>query len=487
MTQSSPHLSAHPPQTPRPAVAVVGFMVLLELVSGIDQGMFPALLPTIGRHYGITPGAVTWVSAVPLLGAAVTVPVLAKFGDMYGHRRMLRIAAVCTLAASLVLVLAPNYPLFLVGRLLLAPMAAWLPLEIAIVSDRLSGVAARRAIGLMAGSLSLGAALGGLVGGYLQDLTGELAVTLAFPTGMIALCCLVTQFLIPESATRAARRIDTAGFVGIGIGLLFLQFGLMAVQAKGWGSPLVVVPLVVSAVVLVLWARWELRAPEPAIDLRMLAHRRMWPVQLGAVLFGMALFGNQSSLTTFLGAQPEQAGYGLGLSALAIGWVTLPSAALCMVGAAVNSRVASRIGLRGSLSLGGVLVAAGFLALTVAHADRVEVTVSTSVFGLGFGLLLAAMPALVAEVAPAGTTGIAAGVYNTVRVLGGSVVAGAFSVVLGTMVLTRTRIPTEQAYQVIWIGCAVMGLLITLLTAATRRSAGDAAEPRPAAPAATLG
>ncbi|MGW1327899.1 2,3-bisphosphoglycerate-dependent phosphoglycerate mutase [Streptomyces antibioticus] len=90
----------------------------------------------------------------------------------------------------------------------------------------------------------------------------------------------------------------------------------MAAPAKGWGSALTVGSLALSAAVLVAWQRWELRTPEPAIDLRMPARRGRWPVQLGAVLFGMPLFGNQSTLTTFLGARPDTASYGLAPSPL---------------------------------------------------------------------------------------------------------------------------------------------------------------------------
>ncbi|MGW1327900.1 hypothetical protein ACWD64_35865 [Streptomyces antibioticus] len=117
MRQSSPSLSTPPSPTLRSRTgAMIGFMVLLELTSGIDQGMFPTLLPTIGEPYGVGAGSLVWVSAAP---AAVSVTVLAGLGDRYGHRRMLRIAAACTLVASILLVVAPTYELFLVRRLLL--------------------------------------------------------------------------------------------------------------------------------------------------------------------------------------------------------------------------------------------------------------------------------------------------------------------------------------------------------------------------------
>ncbi|MFD0509498.1 MULTISPECIES: MFS transporter [Streptomyces] len=451
--------------------AVVGFMVLLELVSGIDQGMFPTLFTTIGQTYHVTPSQIIWVAVLPLLCGAVSVPVLSKLGDMYGHRRMLRLATALALIANVLMALAPNYPMFLLGRFFQGVITAWLPLEIAIVKDRLSGRAARRAIGLLAGSLSLGVAVGGLVGGYLQNATHNLTATLFVPVGMVALSCLVTQFLISESRARAARRIDTPGFVGIAIGLAALQFALFEISKEGWASPIVLGSLIVAFFVLAAWARWELKTQEPAIDLRMLTRRTMWPAQLGAVLFGMALYGNNSSLTPFLGASRSQVGYGLDLSPLAIGWTTLPAAVLGMAGAILNSRIAARIGLRGAASLGGLLIAIGFITLTAMHSSWTEVAVATGVFGFGFGMLLAAMPALVAEAAPPESTGIATGIYNTVRVLGGSVIGGAFSIILASMVLAHTKIPSVHAYQVIWLVCAAMGLLLATLTALTGRAA----------------
>lgn len=67
--------------------AVVGFLVVVELTSGVIQGYFTPLYTDIARHLGIHDADVNWFEAAQLLVSAVTVPVLARLGDIVGHKR----------------------------------------------------------------------------------------------------------------------------------------------------------------------------------------------------------------------------------------------------------------------------------------------------------------------------------------------------------------------------------------------------------------
>jgi MFS family permease len=77
-------------------------------------------------------------------------------------------------------------------------------------------------------------------------------------------------------------------------------------------------------------------------------------------------------------------------------------------------------------------------------------------------------PSLVAERAPAGQTGIAAGIYNTLRTLAGGIAGGLFAVVLSNVLLAGSSLPSE-AYRVVWLTCAVSGLLAAWLVLFARR------------------
>lgn len=445
-------------------------MVVLEIFSGVDQGLYAPLFNVIGKEFGVSPGDLVWVASLPLLFGAMTVPLLSRLGDMYGHRMMLRISAAIALFASICMAVAPTYGIFLIGRTFQGVISVWLPLEIAIVTTLFSTMDARRTIGLLAGTLTFGVAAGSLAGGYIYDWTGSLRFTLWVPVVLVIACCVATWF-IPESTARAPRNLDIPGFAGLALGIALLQFALFQAPRQGWGSTIVVSLLATGLIVILLWILWELKTKEPAIDVRMLSVRTMWPMQLSAMFFGMAMYGNQASIVQFLGASQEKVGYGFDLDPRTLALVVLPSAVVGAFGAANSARMSRRIGLRLLAQIAAATVAAGFLSLTLFHSSISMVVVATIIFGGGFGVLMGSIPSLISEQAPKDSVGLAAGMYNSVRVLGGALIGGVFAAVLQSMLVTGTKIPTVDAYKVIWIGCAILAILVAALISFGPRSA----------------
>lgn len=471
MTVSPPPPKAAAARSAAPARigAVVGFMAFVELTSGIFQGFVPPLLPSIATWHHVSAGDIALVTSLQLLAAAVCVPVLTKLGDMYGHRRMLRLALVVVVLGSLLVAWAPSYEALLVGRLLTGPLSAWLPLEIAITRDKVQGEPGRRAIGLLVGCLTGGVALGSLLAGPVEDLLGGVRPALLVLTVLAALALGCALFLIPETSTRAARRIDVVGFVGLAVALLLLQYGLSQTSKLGWGSSAVLGCLLGGIAVLAVWTWWELRIEQPAVDLRVIGNRSMWPVQLAAMLFAIALFGSQSPNSTFLATDPDETSYGFGLDTTGIALITLPSQIVSVIGASLHSRLAARIGLHRTIATGAALLAVGYGALCVAHGHPASFALTTTLVGCGVGLMSGGFPSLVAERAPAGQTGIAAGIYNTLRTLAGGIAGGLFAVVLSNVLLAGSSLPSAEAYRVVWLTCAVSGLLAAWLVLFARR------------------
>lgn len=137
----------------------VGFLVVMELSSGVLQGWFTPLLEAIGTRWHVDTAQLNWVTDMYMLMTVVFVPIIGRLGDAYGHKRMLAITAVAVTAGSVVVAIAPSYELFLLGRALQAPLAAFLPLEFAIVRER-QPEKAGRSIGLLISALTFGAAVG---------------------------------------------------------------------------------------------------------------------------------------------------------------------------------------------------------------------------------------------------------------------------------------------------------------------------------------
>jgi MFS family permease len=298
---------------------LVGFLFLVELVSGILQGYYVPLIPTLVRHLGIETASYNWFEAAQLLLSALVVPFLAKLGDMFGHKRILLISTVLTAGATWWLAFADTFPTFLIAFALQGFYVVWLPLEVALIFDRGRQTGrgpsqTRRAAGFLVVALEAGAIIGDLAGGNLIDVFGHnVALTLTVPAIAVTLVFFAIFFGVPESQPLPGRSLDGRGFILLTIGLLLVTAGLAFLRIAGPGAWWVYAMMTAGVLVFVPWTRFELRRPDPAIDIRVFRQPNMWPVQITAGLVGISLLGAQAPLSTFAGADPKS-GAGLGLS-----------------------------------------------------------------------------------------------------------------------------------------------------------------------------
>jgi len=454
---------------------LIGWFILVELVSGILQGYYVPLFSDIVVSLGIHDSDVNWFEAAQLLLSALVVPVMAKLGDMYGHKRILLIAAVLTAGASWWVAFAGTFWSFLAAWALQGFYVVWLPLEIALIFERgrrqQRGVSTtRRAAGLLVVGLQAGAIIGALAAGRIFAATADLTTTLIVPAVAVTLIALVIWIAVPESTPEPGRSLDTWGFVILAWGLLLVTGGLawmrmigeLSLGADAWGW---VIGLVVAGIAVFVWfVFYELRQTDPAIDIRVLRRPEMWPVQATAFLVGISLLGAQGPLSTYAGTD-SALGYGLGLDATErsnlIG-VYLVSLIIGAVLFAVTSRKASP---RIVLIVAALLVGVGYALFLPFHLELWQVLLNLSIAGLGCGALVGAMPAAAAAAAPAGQTGIASALTNTTKTIGGTFSSAVFGVVLaaGVGVAASQTAASLGGYMTVWAICAAGGFLAAAL------------------------
>ncbi len=448
---------------------LIGWFILVELTSGILQGFYVPLFSDIVAHLGVTDADVNWFEAAQLLLSALVVPVLAKLGDMYGHKKILLIAAILTAGASWWLVFAGSFWTFLIAWALQGFYVVWLPLEIALIFERgrvqERGVSlTRRAAGLLVVGLQAGAIIGALAAGRIFAATGDLTVTLTIPAIAVTLIAVVIWLGVPESEPLPGRRLDTGGFVILAMGLLLITSALTFLRLNGPGFVWTWVLLVAGLAAFVVFVRYELRQDDPAVDVRVLARPEMWPVQATAFLVGISLLGAQGPLSTYAGTD-SSLGYGLGLDATdrsnVIG-VYLVSLIVGAVLFAVTSRKGSpRLILIGASALVGI----GYLLFLPFHLQLWQVLLNLSIAGLGSGALVAALPSAAAAAAPRGQTGISSALTNTTKTIGGTFASAIFGVVLavGAGTVASQTAASLGGYITVWAVCAAGGFLAAVL------------------------
>ncbi|MEU6660029.1 MFS transporter [Streptomyces sp. NPDC046821] len=464
--------------------SVVGFLVFIELCSGILQGAVPVVVPLIGNDLHVSAGDLNWVNSVFLLVAGISVPLLSRLGDIYGHRRMIRITMLIVVVGSVIVATANSFGVLLIGRALQGVFACWLPLDFAIVRDRVQKERVGAAIGMLVGALTLGATLGTLGMGVLSREVHNVHGLLLLPVGAILLCLPVAFRLIPESVTRAVCRIDWAGAALLSSGLAAVMFGMAMAKNAGLGTT--AGALALGAVLLALFVRTELRAPQPLVDVRLMARPSMALLYGLSFLTGAVLYGAQTANPSFF-ATPRSLGFGFGMSAFGISLLAaVPLVAMAGAGAGAD-RVVRRFGPQRTLIGGFTLVAAAYLGMVFAHHAPWQLAVLGGVSGIGIGTAIATLPTLLMRHLPADQTGIGTGMYNTLKTLAGSMAGAAFAAAMNRLVVDAhgTHVASESAYVTVWASCGALALLGVVVARRVGRTRSRA-EGRPAAEAALV-
>ncbi len=451
---------------------VVGFLAFVEFTSGVLQGYYTPMLTNIARHLGIHDADVNWLEGTQLMLSALVVPAFAKFGDMIGHKRMLLISTAITGAAAFVLPFTDSFAVFLIGWALMGFYVVWLPLEIALIWLRARRMQGRstitaRAAGLLVAALESGAIIGALAGGALVDAL-PLSVVLLVPAVMIVICFVVVLFGVRESPEPTGGVFDTTGLVLISLALIAFTGGLSLLRLNGPADPLSWLVVALGVALVVPFVLWELRQDDPLIDVRMFRSPALGPVFLTAGLFGVSVLGAQAPLSTFARTDPAVYGYGLGTTGFATSLI-IGVYLVAMITGALLYPVASRLATpRISLIVAAVLVGIGFLLFLPLHSTYLQVIVNMVVVGLGSGALVAALPAAAASAAAHTQTGVATGLTNSVKTVGGAIASCVFGIALLNSVASTGAAAEGTAgsfagYLTVWVVCGVTALAAAAL------------------------
>lgn len=464
-----------------PLAGVVGALVVVEATSGVIQGYYIPLLPDIARNLGINDADVNWFEAAQLLLSAIVVPLLARLGDMIGHRKVLIGSLVVTGAASWAIAFSGQFWLFTLVWAVQGFYVVWLPMNVAIIHARARKYENTAELTAKGAGIIVVALEGGAIGGAL--LAGELGgrlplwAALSVPAALVTVALIVVLFKVEDPGVRAGGRIDSLGTALLSISLLAITGGLALVRVDGF-TPWVWGMLLAGAALLWIFVRVELHKDEPVIDMRLIARPTVWPVILTSALFGVSVLGGQGPLSTFAGTDPEVNGYGLGLEAAQRSYLIGAYVFSLLVGAAAYSRVSRALSPRLVLIGASVLVATGYLLLLPFHGGVPIVTALMVVAGIGSGALVAALPATAAAAAPPHQTGVATGLTNTTKTLGGAFASAVFALALASGIDDPDATAASlTGYQTVWAICGLTALAAVAALLTVPKVAFTAADP----------
>jgi MFS transporter, DHA2 family, methylenomycin A resistance protein len=410
----TPHGSA----TAALTAAVLGFFVIT-----LDAMVVNVALPAIRTDLsgGIT--GLQWVVDGYTLMFAASLLSAGSLGDRIGARRAFGLGLAVFVASSVACGLAPNLGVLIAARLVQgAGAAAMMPSSLTLIREAYPDPVARgRAIALWTIGGSVAAAAGPVAGGALSLASWRMIFFINLPVGVAAL------FLLARVARSPRRTVpfDYTGQIAAAVAMGALTFGTIEAGADGFGAPKVLTALTVAVAALAVFVAAQARGKHPMVPLDLLRNRTMVISCGTGFAFVAGCYGMTFIYSLYLQEQR-------GLSSLATGLVFLPMALLSGVVAPFAARLAERYGPAVPIVAGLLLMGAALTALAALPTSAPTWLLALVMIPVGIcgPLAIAPTTARLLESVPTHRSGVAGGVFNTSRQVGGALAVAVFGALI---------------------------------------------------------
>lgn len=409
--------------------------VLGSIVVFVDSTVVNVALPAIADDLGGGMAGQQWLNGAYLLTLGALLLVGGTLGDRYGRRRMFAIGLIGFGVTSLLCAIAPTIATLVFARALQGAAGALLvPNTLGLIVAKFPPDQRGGAIGSWTAWSGIAAVAGPLVGGVIID-NASWRWIFAINVVPVVAALLIVARLDARNDEPTPRHIDLLGATLGTLGLAGPVFALIEQPHRGWGDPMILIPLIAGILLLVAFVMVERRERQPMLPLELFAMRNF-------------SVGNIATLTIYggLGAAPfflvlflqQVAGY----SALDAGLATLPMTVLMFLLSKRFGALSDRWGPRFFMAAGPIVSAVGIALYTRVEADAdyvTQVLPAVVVFGLGLSLTVAPLTATVLGGVPEQEAGMASAINNAVARVGGLLAVAAIGAVVSS------RLGSEEA------------------------------------------
>jgi EmrB/QacA subfamily drug resistance transporter len=441
-----------------PAWAILAVCCAAQFMVVLDVSIVNVALPKMRADLDLSPSGQQWIINAYTLTFAGFLLLGGRAADLFGRRRVfllgLGVFTVCSLLGGL----AQNGGELIAARAVQGVGAAILaPATLSLLTTTFTEPnARRRALGAWSATAASGATAGVLAGGILTDLLDwRWVLFVNVPIGVALIAAAVVS--LAESRADVRPSLDLAGAVTVTGGLALLVYGIVSTDTRSWGSPATILTLSGGAALLAAFVVIESRlVAHPLVPLGVFRLRSVTVANGVAVLLGAALFG----MFFFLSLYMQQVN---GYSPLKAGLAFLPAALATLTGALAAPRLVMRLGVRRQLITGPAVAAIGLAWLSQLSAGDgyfAHVFGALVIIGLGMGVTFVPMTMAATGDVPMHQAGLASGLINTTRQVGGAV-----GLAVMATIAAGASSPTAGYDRAFWI-CAAAILIAAVLALA---------------------
>jgi EmrB/QacA subfamily drug resistance transporter len=392
-------------------LVAVGSALLMGTVDGsIVNVALPSLTADLHTQFHL----VQWTVLSFLMGLAVCILMAGRLGDMVGKKPVFTVGLIVFVFSSALCGLAPGIHWLIAFRFLQAVGAAMIvALGVAIVTETWPRTEHGTAIGISAGLISLGAAAGPALGGFiLHALSWRWIFFVNIPIGLLSLA-LVRIYVPDLEPKNRNEKFDLIGALFLGLTMLAFVLAMTFTQTRGLFSVTVMFLLIFSAVALITFVWTEKHAAHPMLDLSLFRNSG-FSLNL---LTGFATFVCIAGILLIfpfylqLVKRMDQQHIGLIMSVVPLSLVVL---------APISGRLADRVGTRPVSLIGLACILGSYILISklTVFTTPAHFILLTLPNGIGMAIFQSPNNAAIMGAAPRHRLGVANGMLSMSRTLG---------------------------------------------------------------------
>ena len=451
---------------------VAQFMVVLDIA------IVNVALPSIQRDLHIGQSTLQWIVIAYGLMLGGFLLFGGRMADLLGRRRVLLAGLTLFSAASLLAGVAGSAGFLIGARALQGFGAALVPpaaLSILAVTFK-EGAERNRALGLYGATAGVSASVGVIASGLLTEGPGwRWVFFINVPVGVLLIAMAAIFLPADDPDRRGSKRFDVAGAVTVTGGLLLLVYALNRSTDYGWSSGSTLGLLAASIVMLSAFVRIEARSRSPLVPGAAVRNRTLVAANLSAFFLFGAFFA-----FIFLGSLLMQQVLGYSPTRTGVAWLATTVMSFFAAGIA-GAKLVGVVGVRRLLVGGFTLLAIAALLLTRVPAGAhyaTDLLPALILAGLAGGISAPAIQIGALSGVPHSMTGLAGGLVETLREIGGGVVVAVVATVLVSRAGTRAGAASSAAHRLAAVNAFHTAFWVMLIVAALGALTAAIAFPR---------
>jgi len=362
---------------------IIALLFVGVLMGALDISIVGPAIPSIEEALRINSHQSGWIFSIYVLFNLIGISLFARLSDVFGRRNIYILALAIFAAGSLVVSMAGNFDLIMVGRAVQGLGASGIfPVASALVGDLFPLEKRGRILGLIGAVFGIAFLVGPFIAGILlKYFSWNVLFIINLPVALVLI--FYSYRLLPSVSTLGFRDIDWPGIILLGGGLAVLTLGLNNIVSFRISSVVnffeTLLPFLIFAATIIALYLFERRAKNPIIKFGFFMNYQVLIVGLIASVTGI-----MQACFVFI---PKFVVLIFSVDPSAASFMLIPIVLATAIGSPVFGRMIDKYGVKIIVIIGLVLSASGFFMLSLFAEIKTLYYLSGALIGLGLSVL----------------------------------------------------------------------------------------------------